>query len=477
MTDSVEVAITSEASGQMWSVSVWDTITGSQLMTYKGGGVCANNGVALVGSDYIIAAEKTKPLLHVWPINSSEPSHELRTVSPGLIGALAVSPNGVYIVAGIGEKLHIWQIESGRLLCVAARHFQPITCVRFTEDGSHFVSAGEDGMVCIWSINHLVAHDNVRLEAIHSFSDHYLAVKDVVVGNGGSQSRMVSVSVDGSCRVYDIASGKLLLSLIIDGANLTSVATDVQESSLFLGCISGDILSVSFCDKPRQLENHLTEKEMQSVFKGHTKAISALSPSQDAKTLLSASADQTVKLWDIESKQCLRTIQHKGPIMNAFLTFIPSQIFAEKLKPNIVMHRLQRGNDPTLSSEFNVEILTPIDIPFTNINETELLCAPHVNFNSDSSVTSEESAFHKKQIDLLKQQNRELFKFASEKIFNQISEDMENQSIPSLVDIDKCIEDIESNNLDISSLNDLEGDTALLRSTKTKKMRKRKRTC
>lgn len=57
-------------------------------------------------------------------------------------------------------------------MSVAARHFQPVTCIRFTDDGSNFVSAGEDGMVCVWAIN-----DSARLETVHSFSDHYLAVK------------------------------------------------------------------------------------------------------------------------------------------------------------------------------------------------------------------------------------------------------------------------------------------------------------
>lgn len=88
------------------------------------------------------------------------------------------------------------------------------------------------------------------------------------MGSGCLKSRIVSVSLDGSCRFYDLASGKLILSLIVNGANLTSVTTDVFDSTLFLGCNSGDILNVSLCDKPRQLESHLTEEEMQSVFKG-----------------------------------------------------------------------------------------------------------------------------------------------------------------------------------------------------------------
>ncbi|XP_034250156.1 WD repeat-containing protein 18 [Thrips palmi] len=480
MTDSVEVAITSEASGQLWSVSVWDTVTGSQLMTYKGGGVCGNHAVALVGSDYIIGAEKTKPLLHVWPVNSSEPSHDLRTVCPGLIGALAVSPNGKFIVAGIGEKIHVWQVEAGRLMGVAARHFQPITCIRFFEDGSHFVSAGEDGMVCVWSLKYLTATDNGHLEAIHSFSDHYLAVKDVYVGSGGSRSRIVSVSLDGSCRVYDLSSGKLLLSLVVDGENLTSVVADVLESSLFLGCNSGDILHVSLCDKPRQLQCHLTEEEKESVFKGHTKTVTALSSSQDASTLLSASADETVRLWHIESKQSLRTIQHKGQVTNAFLTFLPSQIFAEKMKPNIVMHRLQRVNDSAHSSELSVEISVLNELVFTPMFETEGYSISQVDLSKDPSATSEETSYHKKQMNLLQKKNLELFKLASEKIFNGVCDSRKTESVPSLIDINKCLQLVASKSLDISqSVHMNSEDSPIVRNPesegKSRKAKKKKR--
>lgn len=136
MTDSVEVAITSETSGQQWSVSVWDILTGSQLITYKvqfclpqslthyntcslslivicfqNGGVCGSHSLCLAGKDYVVAAELAKPLLHVWPVNSSEPSHDLRTICPGIVGALAVSPNGKFLVAGIAEKIHVWQVK------------------------------------------------------------------------------------------------------------------------------------------------------------------------------------------------------------------------------------------------------------------------------------------------------------------------------------------------------------------------------
>lgn len=62
-------------------------------------------------------------------------------------------------------------------MCVAARHYQAVTCIRFFEDSSHFVSGGEDGLVLVWSISDLIALDGEHANTVHSFSDHYLAVK------------------------------------------------------------------------------------------------------------------------------------------------------------------------------------------------------------------------------------------------------------------------------------------------------------
>ena len=44
----------------------------------------------------------------------------------------------------------------------------------------------------------------------------------------------------------------------------------------------------------------------------YSKQVTCLSVSTDGCQLLSGSHDTTVKLWDIPSRQCLRTLQHKG---------------------------------------------------------------------------------------------------------------------------------------------------------------------
>lgn len=60
-----EVALSTEASGDNFCVSLWDINSGMQLKAYKGG-CCPCRCVSLLGKDYILASQLNKPIIHVW---------------------------------------------------------------------------------------------------------------------------------------------------------------------------------------------------------------------------------------------------------------------------------------------------------------------------------------------------------------------------------------------------------------------------
>lgn len=43
-------------------------------------------------------------------------------------------------------------MSSGCLLAVLGHHYQSVTCIRFTADGTAFVSGGEDCLVLVWNM-------------------------------------------------------------------------------------------------------------------------------------------------------------------------------------------------------------------------------------------------------------------------------------------------------------------------------------
>lgn len=60
-----EIALSTEATGDNFCISLWDINSGMQLKAYKGGG-CPCRCVCLLGNDYILASQASKPVIHVW---------------------------------------------------------------------------------------------------------------------------------------------------------------------------------------------------------------------------------------------------------------------------------------------------------------------------------------------------------------------------------------------------------------------------
>jgi len=344
-----QMAVIADSTGHPWSLSVWDVDAGTKLMSYKGA-ICTPQTLSLVGGDYLISAVAGKPLLQVWALNSRQ-QFQIRMVCPGRVTALTVSPDGNYCVAGIEEKLHVWQVSTGNLLTVIGRHYQPITCIRFSGDGAYFVSSSEDCQVLVWSLSsvlslnaHVMGNSLSSVEPMHAWTDHSLPVRDVCVSGGSSKmARVATCSLDQTCKLYELISGRLVLSVVTD-TPLTAVTMDTTEYHAFIGGNNGMIYTVKLYEPPRVIEQHLnSSEEVGNIFAGHSKQVSSLSVSLDGLTLLSGSQDQTCRVWHIPSRQCLKVIPHNGTITNA--AFIPSlsKIFAlDNVKPSLVMQSFKR---------------------------------------------------------------------------------------------------------------------------------------
>jgi WD40 repeat protein/serine/threonine protein kinase len=62
-------------------------------------------------------------------------------------------------------------------------------------------------------------------------------------------------------------------------------------------------------------ENQTEHAQQQTVFNGHTSYVNAACLNREGRKALSAGADQTVRLWDVETGQCVRSLEgHSGPV-------------------------------------------------------------------------------------------------------------------------------------------------------------------
>nr|XP_050031371.1 WD repeat-containing protein 18-like [Dermacentor andersoni] len=339
---SFECVFTSDGAGQLWNTCVWDIVSASVLSQYKGG-ASSPRTLCLLGSDYVVGAQHDKPLLRVWSLQRRD-QIQRQIVCPGKVSALAASPDGLYCVAGIGDKIYLWQVSSGDLLAVVSRHFQLITCLRFTDDGGRFVSASRDGQVLVWDLAE-VACTATRgpAEPMHAWSQHSYDVTDVHIGALGG-TRCYTCSADQTCRVFDIDSGELLATMVLD-APLTAVVTDPAEDRIFAGSGTGKIFEVAL------YKWNTGNKRPEATFVGHEGKVTCLATSLDGQLLVSGSEDCTARVWDVASKQCIHVLHHKGAVTNVLVVPTPAALASMRPSPptlplGVFKRTTQAAKDP-----------------------------------------------------------------------------------------------------------------------------------
>lgn len=409
ITDAKEVILTSDSTGESWSAAVWDPRNGSMLSVFKNAGSLGHRTLQLLSDSYVLGANATKPRLHIWPLNSPSPLPNIRLNTLGKVNTLTCTPNGSYIIASIDAQLFIWQSCTGRLVANLARHYQTVSCLAITKDGSLFASAGEDGLVFVWSL-FKVLNDKQNCSPVHTFSNHNIPVKDMHFGFGGARSRLYTASLDRKANIYEIGSGALLVSLIF-AMPLTTIIVNSRESDLFVGCTTGDIFQCNLHEPPRGIEQHVAKDDEKIMFRAHKSHITALSISMDCRTLLSGSTDGAVHIWDIVSRQVLRTIEHKGPITAAFFAKGFENFRASTLEPRLEVRNLERTSEVNGNEQGDI-----IEIISRGRNPAEILDFQSYVGNTANAVDSSEQEELIKQlreeIKKLKKVNANLFKYS-----------------------------------------------------------------
>ncbi|XP_073910590.1 WD repeat-containing protein 18 isoform X3 [Castor canadensis] len=293
----MEVAVCTDTAAQLWSCVVWELHSGANLLTYRGG-QAGPRGLALLNDEYLLAAQLGKNYISAWELQR--------------------------------------KVSTGNLLVILSRHYQDVSCLKFTGDSSHFISGGKDCLVLAWSLCSVLQMDPSRILAPrHVWSRHTLPITDLHCGFGGPLARVATASLDQTVKLWEISSGELLLSVLFD-VGIMAVTMDLAEHHMFCGGSDGSVFQVDLFSWPGQKErNFQPDQDVGKVFRGHRNQVTCLSVSTDGSVLLSGSHDETVRLWDVQSKQCIRTVTLKGPVTNATIMLAPVSMLSSDFRPSL----------------------------------------------------------------------------------------------------------------------------------------------
>lgn len=207
------MAISSDLVGDLFTISVWDIVTGNLLSSYKSVNslVVPGHCLDIVRDHYLLCTYASSPILNVWTLAKKD-HLQTKMILPGVVGALAVSSDGAYCLAGIDAKIYIWQISSGNLLNVLEKHYQKVTCLRMSTDLSRFISAGEDGLVLVWDFaKTIVEMDSFAVtggssnihDPIKTINHSSAKINDVYLAEAsfGGRGHFAVASEDNNCKV------------------------------------------------------------------------------------------------------------------------------------------------------------------------------------------------------------------------------------------------------------------------------------
>lgn len=279
-------------------------------------------------------------------------------------------------------RIYIWELALGNLLCVKDAHYQPVLVLQFSLRGEYLVSAGDDGRVLIWRTQELInsygVGDDLRLvKPYQSITDHTMPVTDILIGKGLSpDQRLYTGSRDGTLRIYDLSSRKLLTTLVLP-LPVESFAVDPAGRSIYVGLELGIIRTVPLY----HIDPHTLVLEaiggngkiitieddfnLTLLFVQHQQeaeaAVTALSISMDGMNIVLGDTRGRVFVSDVVTRQVVKAFPAANSPISVILVFpIPSK---EKQLVLDKKHRLIPQLKRIMVLENPLEHLLHMEIP------------------------------------------------------------------------------------------------------------------
>lgn len=263
------------------------------------------------------------------------------------VNKLEITSNKQFLAAAGNPQIRLFEVNSNNPQAVANYdgHTNNVTAVGFQKDSKWMFSGSEDGTVKIWdlrapgcqreyasrgAVNTVVLHPN-QGELISGDQHGNIRVWDLtanacsceLVPEVGTAVRSITVALDGSLVVAANNAGTCYVWRMMRGASLTTHFEPLHKLRAHAGkyvlkcLLSPDVrqLATASADKTVKLWN-LDGFTLERTLTGHQKWVWDCVFSVDAAYLVTASSDCSARLWDLSTGDAIRMYSghHKAAV-------------------------------------------------------------------------------------------------------------------------------------------------------------------
>jgi WD40 repeat protein len=288
--------------------------------------------------------------------------------------ALAFGPNAASLASASTDGVaRIWQSAGGRLSVTLEGDATALTDVGFSTDGAHTVTASRDGTV-------RVANADVG-STLLVLNGHRDGVTSAAF-TGPAGSNVVTASLDGTVRLWDALFQPELEELARLPAPIASIeaeggrlrVTTTAGRTHVLDADTGEELGVERgSERDREVPGPngasaqirrnrvvLRAAGQRTILEGHRDRVRSVEFSPDGALLATASRDHDVRIWDGETGEGIRPLQHNSEVRDVSFSpdgrWVVSAAFRAALwdpRTGVNVVRLQGHDGPVTAALFD----------------------------------------------------------------------------------------------------------------------------